>query len=87
MARPRNRLAHHPDTDLPRLAAAYLFGLAKNHGYVDGNKRVAFAVAATFLVLNGLDLAAEESAAYEVVVAVAAGALDEEAAKAGLATF
>jgi death-on-curing protein len=79
LARPRNRLAYEPDSDLPRLAAAYLFGLGKNHGYIDGNKRIAFAAAATFLLLNGMRLNASEVDAYDVVVAVAAGNLGEEA--------
>src|SRR6478735_2783855 len=78
LARPKNRLAYEPDSDVPALAAAYLFGLVKNHGYVDGNKRVAFAAAATFLLLNGLRLTGSESDAYEVVIAAADGRLDEE---------
>lgn len=48
LARPRNRLAYEPGSDLATLAAAYLFGLVKNHVYLDGNKRGSFAVAATF---------------------------------------
>lgn len=58
---------------------AYLFGLGKNHGYIDGNQRIAFAAAATFLLLNGMRLNASEVDAYDVVVAVAAGNLGEEA--------
>jgi death-on-curing protein len=78
LARPRNRFAHEAASDLPRLAAAYLYGLAKNHGYLDSNKRVAFASAATFLLLNGHRLTATEAAAYEAVMGVAAGLTDEE---------
>lgn len=78
LARPHNRLLYEAGSDLPRLAATYLFGLAKNHGYLDGNKRVAFAAAATFLLLNGLRLTASETAAYDVVLAVAEGRLAEE---------
>ncbi len=78
LARPRNRLAYEPEADLADLAAAYLFGLAKNHGYVDGNKRVAFAVAATFLLLNGLRLTASEADAYEAVIGLVQGHLSEE---------
>lgn len=73
LLRPRQRLAYEPDTDVSALAAAYLFGLAKNHGYIDGNKRVAFAAAATFLYLNGWRLEATEAEAYEAVIGVVDG--------------
>ena len=73
LARPKNRLAYEPDSDLATLAAAYLFGLVKNHGYVDGNKRVGFAAAATFLLLNGLRLTASEADAYEAVIGAVEG--------------
>lgn len=78
LARPRNRFASEPTSDLADLAAAYLFGLTKNHGYVDGNKRIGFAAAATFLLLNGLRLTASEADAYETVVGLAEGRLSEE---------
>jgi death on curing protein len=78
LARPRNRYAYAPEADLPMLAAAYLFGLTKNHGYVDGNKRVGFAAAATFLVLNGSRLTATEVEAYDLVIGVVEGRHTEE---------
>ncbi len=78
LARPQNRYAYQSESDLAELAAAYLFGLTKNHGYVDGNKRVGFATAATFLLLNGLRLTASEVEAYEAVIAVAEGRFSEE---------
>lgn len=78
LVRPQNRLAYSPKSDLPALAAAYLTGLAKNHGYVDGNKRVAFASAATFLRLNGLRLTASEPEAYEAVIGLVEGRYSEE---------
>src|SRR3954470_12781691 len=65
LARPKNRLAYEPGSDLAALAAAYLFGLVKNHAYVDGNKRGGFAAAATFLWLNGFRLAGAGCSAYE----------------------
>jgi death on curing protein len=68
LARPRNRFAYAPDSDLCDLAAGYLFGLAKNHGYADGNKRIAFAAATVFLMINGLVLNASETEAYEAVI-------------------
>lgn len=78
LARPRNRFACSPESDLPALAAAYLAGLAKNHGYVDGNKRVGFACAATFLRLNGVRLTASEPEAYDTVVGLVEGRYSEE---------
>jgi death-on-curing protein len=77
LARPKNRLAYEPDSDLATLAAAYLFGLVKNHAYVDGNKRVGFAAAATFQRLNGLRLTASESDAYDAVIEVVEGSRTE----------
>lgn len=60
------------------LAAAYGYGLARNHGYVDGNKRVAFMALYVFLSLNGLELEVPEAAAVSTMTNVAAGALSEE---------
>lgn len=71
LARPRNKFAYDPECDLADLAAAHLFGFVKNHGYVDGNKRVGFAVAATFLLLNGRRLTASEEDAYSTVIGLA----------------
>lgn len=78
LARPLNRLAYEPASDLADLAAAYLFGLVKNHGYMDGNKRVGFAAAATFLLLNGIRLMASEADAYDTVIGLIEGRLSEE---------
>ena len=78
LARPRNRHAYEPASDLADLSAAYLFGLVKNHGFVDGNKRIGFAAAATFLLFNGQHLLAAEAEAYEVVIGIAEGRHSEE---------
>jgi death-on-curing protein len=78
LARPQNRFAYAPESDLPALTAAYLTELAKNHGYVDGNKRVAFACAVTFLRLNGLRLTASEPEAYDAVIGLVEGRYSEE---------
>jgi len=78
LARPQNRQAYEPESDLPGLAAAYLFGLTRNHGYVDGNKRVGFAAAATFLMLNRVRLTASEPAAYDLVIGVVEGRYSED---------
>jgi death-on-curing protein len=77
LARPLQRYHYEPSSDLPTLAAAYLFGLVKNHPYVDGNKRVGFAAAAVFLLLNGLELTAPEVDAYDAVIGTASGTLSE----------
>ena len=69
LTRAKQRLVYEPDTDLPRLAAAYGFGIARNHPFNDGNKRVAFVVMAVFLGLNGLSLDAPET---EAALAIAA---------------
>lgn len=73
LGRPRNRFAYEPDASLAELAAAYLFGLAKNHGYLDGNKRIGFAAAAAFLGANGARLVADQDDAYVIVIAVVEG--------------
>jgi death-on-curing protein len=79
LARPRQRFAYDATTDLAALAAAYGFGLARNHPYLDGNKRVAFVTMAVFLGLNGLVFTASEADVVTTMVALAAGMLDEEA--------
>lgn len=78
LARPLN-LAAYGEPDLPSLAAAYAFGIARNHPFVDGNKRTAFVVAVTFLALNGLDFQASERDVVETILALAAGQLEESA--------
>ena len=66
------------ETDLCALAANYAFGIARNHPYIDGNKRTAFLAAYTFLGLNGLRLIADEDDVVETMLAVAAGEMDEK---------
>ena len=80
LARALQRWTHEPDTDLSRLAADYAFGIARNHPFRDGNKRVAFIAAVTFLGLNGLDFEAPEDEVVAKMLALAAGELDEEGA-------
>jgi death on curing protein len=75
--RPRNKWHYASETPLVELAAAYGFGIARNHPYVDGNKRVAFQSMYAFLRLNGLIIEAEEAEVVSVVLALAAGDLDE----------
>lgn len=77
LARPQHRWAYG-ETDLAGLAAAYGFGLAKNHGFVDGNRRVALMAVYTFLYTHGLNLDAPEPEAHAVFNDLAAGALAED---------
>ena len=76
LARPRNLYAYE-SADVYRLAAAYAFGIARNHPFVDGNKRTALMAMYTFLRLNGLQLGAREEDAYLTMMQVAEGALTE----------
>jgi death-on-curing protein len=78
LVRPRNVLAHG-DPDFAAPAAAYGFGLAKNHPFVDGNKRAAFLSIGLFLAINGLRLVATQADATLTMLAVAAGEIDEAA--------
>jgi len=76
LARPQQLFAYsHPDA--AALAAAYAFGLARNHGFVDGNKRVAWVVARLFLADNGYTLRFEAAEAVRLMEALAAGSLEE----------
>ena len=79
LARPQQRFAYEESADIPSLAAAYAFGIARNHPFVDGNKRTAYVVCRTFLVLNGWDLVGSLSDRYPVFLSLAAGELTEEA--------
>ena len=77
LARPQN-LAAYGEPDAASLAAAYVCGLARNHGFSDGNKRTAWVVARLFLADNGLRLRFDPAEAVRTVEAAAAGALAEE---------
>jgi death-on-curing protein len=77
LARPWHRYTYE-NAGLAELATAYLFGLAKNHGYLDGNKRIAFAAAVSFLDMNGVGLIAKEADAYACVIALVEGRLTEQ---------
>lgn len=77
LARPRDKWQYER-ADLFMLAAAYGFGIARNHGFEDGNKRTAFLALYTFLGLNGYDLEAPEEEVVQVMTAVADGTLDEQ---------
>ena len=82
LARPRNLFAYG-EPSLFQLAAAYCFGLVRNHAFVDGNKRIGLAAADVLLQLNGHELTAPETEAVVAIRDLAAGELDE----AGLARW
>src|SRR5205085_4721494 len=77
LARPRQRDAYGEDVDAARIAAAYAFGIVRNHPFVDGNKRTGFVAGVLFLELNGARFVASEEAAAGAVLQLAAGHIDE----------
>lgn len=77
MARPRN-LAAYGKADAAALAASYAYGLARNHPFIDGNKRIALVVAELFLAKNGYALQARDPEIYAVFMELAAGGLTED---------
>lgn len=77
LARPINKFAYG-ENDLPVLAAAYGFGIAQNHPFIDGNKRTAFASIIVFLGLSGIELDASPEAATAVMLSLAAGEIGED---------
>lgn len=76
LARPVNKFAYG-ETDLAVLAAAYAFGIVRNHPFVDGNKRAAFASIIVFLGLNGIDFDVPPAAATAIILGSAAGEINE----------
>ena len=80
LAKPPNVHAYGgEEVDFPALAGAYAYGIARNHPFLDGNKRTAFVVCRTFLLLNGLDLTASREDRYQTFLSLADGTLDEDA--------
>lgn len=77
LARPQNRW-HYGESDLASLAASYAFGLARNHPFVDGNKRIAFHSLVVFLRLNGVPFAPESAQATAIILSLAAGEVGED---------
>jgi death-on-curing protein len=78
LARPQNKWQYEPAADLFALAAAYGYGLTKNHGFMDGNKRVGFMATYVFLGLNGFDFEAPEPDVVLTMLDLASGTLSEE---------
>lgn len=79
LARPLHKAADG-ESDVLALAAAYLYGIVRNHPFSDGNKRTGFLAAFTFLYINGLLIDADQASVVAFVLAVAAGEIDEEGA-------
>ena len=77
LERPINKWTYE-QAELPELAAAYAFGLAKNHAFVDGNKRIAFMAMMTFLHKNGAAFAPDQAQATAIILALAAGEVSGE---------
>ena len=78
IARPQH-LVVYGEPDAAQLAAAYAFGVARNHPFVDGNKRTAYVAAELFLALNGIALTADDAGVTLTMLQLAAGDMSEEA--------
>ena len=79
LGRARNCFAYDdPTPSIPALAAAYAYGIARNHAFVDGNKRIAFMAMMIFLLRNGVVFSPEPAHATAIIVSLAAGEVSEE---------
>ena len=78
LARPRNLAAYEACDDIARLAAAYAYGISRNHGFADGNKRTALVTADLFLMLNGYELVSSPADNVLTMLGVADGTLTED---------
>jgi death-on-curing protein len=78
LAKPRNVFAHADDPNLPRLAASYAVGIARNHPFIDGNKRTALVVSEGFLRLNGFKVVSAQEEKYFTFLHLADGSLSED---------
>jgi death on curing protein len=78
LAKPKNVFAYADDPDLFRLAASYAYGIARNHAFIDGNKRTALVVSVLFLNRNGWDIKASKEDEYNTFLHLADGSFSEE---------
>ena len=78
LARPQQKWHYEQTADVPTLAAAYAFGLVKNHPYRDGNKRIGFLAMITFLGINGYELDATDAEVVAEMLALADGTVSED---------
>lgn len=81
LARAQNKQAYG-QPDHAEIAAAYVFGIGRNHAFVDGNKRTAIVTAVTFLLVNGYALTADDGLLYSFTMGIASGEIDETGAAA-----
>lgn len=77
LARPENLFAYG-EPNIYKLAASYAYGIAKNHPFIDGNKRTAYVIMELFLLLNGKELIANDDECIKTFLALAAGELSED---------
>ena len=78
LVRPRDLANYEDSNDVAQLAAAYTFGIAKNHGFADGNQRTALVVAVLFLMLNGYELTSSASENVLTILGVVDGSISED---------
>ncbi len=78
LAKPHNVFAYADEPDIFRLAASYSFGIARNHAFIDGNKRTALVVSLTFLDRNGWEISSSKEDLYFTFLHLAEGSLSEE---------
>lgn len=78
LARPQNLFAYGENIKISQLAASYAYGIAKNHPFLDGNKRTAYVVMRTFLLINGYDIKATQEEKYITFLNLAEGTLSED---------
>ncbi len=81
LARAQNKVVYG-EPDHADIAAAYVFGVGRNHAFVDGNKRTAIVTAVTFLLINGYMLTADDALLYSFTMGIASGEIDEDGAAA-----
>jgi death on curing protein len=86
LTQPQNLAVYDPEADIAALAAAYAFGIARNHPFIDGNKRTAYVAMELFLIEHGLLLIAEDGDAVLTFLALAAGDLNEDQLAAWIRT-
>lgn len=78
LARPKHLLSYtEPEPDIPALAASYAFGIARDHPFIDGNKRTSLVVAETFMLLNGIELEAGDAELLSIWLQLAEGEISE----------
>lgn len=78
LARPVNRIEYDSEADTAFAAAAYAFGISKNHPFMDGNKRTSLVAMETFLRINGVELQATPEEKYLILIQLAEGSLSED---------